>query len=83
MIDWLTMEYMLTIHRKNIQQRNWERVLALLQKAEYIILRAEKGSPELTTNLVDYDDVPIYDIKCSYCTQATEDYIVFGSSFGE
>ena len=56
--------------------------LSTIAKGRILILRAEKGSPELTNNLIDYDDVPIYDIKCSYCTQATEDYIVFGSSSG-
>lgn len=56
--------------------------LSTIAKGRILILRAEKGSSELTNNLIDYDDVPIYDIKCSYCTQATEDYIVFGSSSG-
>lgn len=56
--------------------------LSSIAKGRILILRAEKGSPELTNNLMDYDDIPIYDIKCSYCTKTTEDYIVFGSSSG-
>lgn len=62
---------------------------AVSDSEKILILRAEKGSPELTKPLADsglpYDDIKLYDVTASEENDGTEirdNYLIFGSASG-
>lgn len=49
-------------------------------KGKKLILRAEKGSPDLYKYIDNYEDVKIYDVYGDKMKEADVDYVIFGSS---
>ncbi len=49
-------------------------------KGKKLILRAEKGSPDLYKYIDNYEDVKIYDVYGDKLKEAYVDYVIFGSS---